>query len=458
MTRSRALASIAFAITILFGGAVGGSSGTPAQRATQRDDRATIVVRIVDESGRPLASRVRIERIRPGFRDRVLEVALADESPATFRMSESRVRVVATHGPEWSIGAREVDTKRGRATEVRLTLVRYVDRAPFVSADLHVHTDASPDGSISLEDRLRQVAAEDLDHIVFTDHNRLTRAPSHDGVAMTGVEITTTSPEMGHFNAFPIERVPTFRNTTAQRIFEDVHSDEGALVQINHPRIDQHIAYFELAGLTDDGRVDATFSLEADLLEVWNGYDLARRSRLDDVFEDWLRLRRLGHRMVATGGSDSHGISGPTLGLPRTYVRPRAGETFVEALRRGAAFVSNGPILDVRVGAAGPGDVVPLDQRGRVGIDVVVRASPYVDIRRIDFFRGTQLVRTVSLAASTRPVRHRGRTFLDVAPGDEIVVRVSGDRSMDDLAGRPDVEPCAFTNPIRFLSSTSNTP
>jgi len=89
-----------------------------------------------------------------------------------------------------------------------------------------------------------------------------------------------------------------------------------------------------------------------------------------DHFEDspcdalalWYELLRLGLRVPLAGasGKDSNGIA---LGTLRTYVRLTPGEDvtcsgWIEGLRAGRSFVTNGPLLLFSVNGQAPGSVV----------------------------------------------------------------------------------------------------
>jgi hypothetical protein len=81
-----------------------------------------------------------------------------------------------------------------------------------------------------------------------------------------------------------------------------------------------------------------------------------------DVLPDWYTLLDAGLRVPLAGGSgkDSNGIA---LGSMRTYARMRPGEeftyqTWVEAVRAGRTFVSNGPLLTLTADGQDPGSVL----------------------------------------------------------------------------------------------------
>src|SRR5262249_46536953 len=138
-------------------------------------------------------------------------------------------------------------------TPLTAVLRREVYADDLTACDLHVHTSHSPDGQLSPDERALSLAAEDIDFAVITDHNRVTDlAPQLAGSArssLPGVEVTTWAPEFGHFNVFPRHSVPRFRGTSAGALLDELRAERGAFVQINHPRLEDHIGYFVLADL-----------------------------------------------------------------------------------------------------------------------------------------------------------------------------------------------------------------
>lgn len=81
-----------------------------------------------------------------------------------------------------------------------------------------------------------------------------------------------------------------------------------------------------------------------------------------DVLTDWYRLLDCGFRVPLAGGSGKDTNEVP-LGGMRTYARLAADEAFsyhswIEAVRAGRTFVSNGPLLNFSVNDADPGAVL----------------------------------------------------------------------------------------------------
>lgn len=412
-----------------------------------------------DPHGAPIDARVRIEaesvlgRLSSALGSRFSVTRIAVRGHARVRLEAGAYRIVATRGGEWSIAERSVDVRDG--TDVELTLRHVVDPGPYVASDFHVHTDASGDGRVSYTMRLASMRAEGLGVAAITDHNHVTQgAPDNAGMLLLpGVELTTWAPEVGHFNVFPATAAPRHGGRTPDAIFREAHAARS-LVQVNHPRLDGHIAYFDLAGFDGRRTTREGFGLDFDVLEVWNGYDLGHPDELWSIFREWLGLVALGHRITAVGNSDSHDVDRTWVGYPRTYLDLGEGEPteddVIAALDEGRAFVTTGPVLDVRVGLAGPGDSIARPRSGHVRLRVRVLAPTSMDVDRVDVFLDARHARSIPIPKGNSSMRLD--RVLDVAVGRArtIVVTVRGDTPMRTLLPTRPVLPAAFTNPIRI--------
>jgi hypothetical protein len=271
--------------------------------------------------------------------------------------------------------------------------------------------------------------------------------------------------------ALPRNGAPVFRQRTPAELFAELHAlGPDVLVQVNHPRLEPNIGYWDLTGFDSAtgqaaGGPGGTYDAGYDLLEVWNGYDLSRPTFVERVFQEWLALLETGFRVVGTGNSDSHLVRYYWAGYPRTYVYAPDGArdpaTILAALRAGRVFVTSGPFLEVSIAGSLPGDRV-VAQGGEVLVDVVVRAPAYIDVEELQVFVGRTLVTTLpirhaapvmqpgTVAAGEAPpiVRYQGQLRVPVDRDAPLVVRVRSDTPMDDFLGRRAVIPMAFTNPI----------
>ncbi len=409
----------------------------------------------------------------PGARDTVL----LPEGGTIVPLPPGKYRVVVSRGPEWTLHTEVITVTETARAEVRAELSHVVDPGDWVGCDLHLHAAPSSDSRVSLSDRVAALAAEGVTFAVPTDHNVITDyapvlAAQPFGPEITtipGVEVTTWDPNFGHFNAFPVpfngalpdNGAPRYTQQTPAGLFAAMRAlDPDTLVQVNHPRLEPDVGYFD--HMQRDPRTGVAlphYSPDFDLLEVWNGFDIGRRTQVDRLFDEWLTMLFQGHRVVATGSSDSHNIRFQWAGYPRTYVRVDAGSrhdprAVLRALRAGRAFVTSGPFVEATLDGLGPGETVP-SAAPTARLRVVVRAPAWMDLTRVEVFSGPAVAVTAPIAPL--PTRSRGappvvrfdRTLtIPVLPGSFVVVRVSGARGMTDLLARGDATPLAFTNPI----------
>jgi hypothetical protein len=111
-------------------------------------------------------------------------------------------------------------------------------------------------------------------------------------------------------------------------------------------------------------------ALAAVLLGHVDAYEISRFPDAEPaVLADWYRLLNCGMRVPLAGGSGKVGVTIP-LGLVRTYAQLHPAETFsyaawIEAVRRGRTFVTNGPLLKLTVDDQGPGSVLAAEPAGQ---------------------------------------------------------------------------------------------
>jgi hypothetical protein len=134
-------------------------------------------------------------------------------------------------------------------------------------------------------------------------------------------------------------------------------------------------------------------------------------------------------------------------GLPRTYVALADDEiagfdeaAFFAALRGGRAFASTGPLLEVRLGEAGPGERFT-GRRGTLRVEVA--AAPWVPVERLLVHRDGEIVAERAVA--------RGSAVelpLEFARDGFVVVEVEGIPDPTYRALLPGFTPLAVANPI----------
>ncbi len=384
----------------------------------------------------------------------------------------------SSRGPEFSVETRVVEVLSGEPRDLRFTIDRALETPGLVSVDSHMHTQFS-DGSVLVPQRVRSAVAEGIDVVFSADHNTvidygpdIARLGLGGELAfIPGVEVTARTGSI-HFNSLPVGLRPdepnggaiSVRDETPAKLFALARAkDPGSLVHLNHPRSGT-LGYFNNYHLDPEKAAfaDALFDLDFEVMEALNGAKFDRDNRR--AIEDWFHLLNRGYpiRIVAT--SDAHGIDGGETGYARTYVlmaEPVAGavdeKALVAALKKGRAFVSNGPVVTVRAnGKATFGDMVKA-KKGRVDLAIAVTGAPWLDVSEVRLIvNGERRPPLPIKGADGRTVKFRDRVKVDV-PGDGwIAVEVLGGRSLYPLIqqrsgdGRPEeaARPYALTNPI----------
>jgi hypothetical protein len=439
----------------------------------------------------------RLEGLRPpGARetDTLFFAGLASD-PRRVELAPGRYRLTAVRGLAYDAAQVDIEVPASGA-EVRVppfALEHAVALEGLVSADFHVHAQASDDTATPNEDRLRAFAAEAVDVLVASDHDNIPDyGPALEKLGLegrlrviTGVEITSSAPShaapwsIGHHNAWPIDRRPrAHRNGTppSQDIgVADLYSGLRAnhaveVIQLNHARgrVPQEGGlFFTHLGTVGEGfdptraidaepnqallfaAADGTRAVDFDAMEILNG---DARDAGTALRRDWYALLAQGYARTGTANSDTHG-PGQIAGFPRNFVWRAEGESFSELVRAGRLFGTSGPlVVRFEVDGALPGTLVRAEG-GRVRIDYAVASAPWVpvDERRL-LVNGTSVVEDLPEAEGTLFLSLDRDAFVTLEAGAPL--DVSRDAWVESHPGlytevlAPGHVPVAFTNPV----------
>lgn len=453
----------------------------------------------------------RIDGIRDksGTETHDLHFAGSRADPRRVALPPGRYRLVATRGPEFDIAQIELDVVAGASMQVEpFHLPRIIDLPSFVSADLHVHAEASDDSAMPNTARLRSMIAEGLDVMVTTDHENLGQfgaALDALGVrdrirVIQGVEVTSSAPSpaapwtIGHHNAWPVRYeahkhrrgAPPSQDIRLADLYSLLRRDYGVeVVQLNHPRdgtpgklnAGAFFTHLGSAGKPYDssrslqehpnalllvpGSDGHTRAIDFDAMELMNGdsYDQYRLVR-----RDWYSLLAQGHPRTGTANSDSHGPDS-VAAYPRNYVVMESGawdpSKFNAAIRDGRLFGTNGPLIPrFRVNGGGMGDrVTAID--GQVEIEFEVVAAPWVPVDEVRLLVNGEVERVYPLdPRSNRGTRIAKRVVLSLTGDAAITIEAGASLETDTATWRaehpgpysedvaPGFVPTAFTNPV----------
>jgi hypothetical protein len=332
-----------------------------------------------------------------------------------------------------------------------------------------------------MADRIYEFTADGVDLIVSTDHNVVSDyAPiiaelgaGHLITSLRGDELTTNG--WGHHGVFPLPQTMEkaghgavlVHGRNAREMFEDVRRNEpDAVIDIHHPRVDPEIGYFTSSryDAVSDSAGRPGFSLDADAIEVLNGYQDSERRSVDRVIHDWFELLDHGHILTATGNSDTHHLTYNLGGYPRNYLRVQddnpahvTPSELVKAIKGHHAFFTTAPFVRFQIGEAGIGDLAEA-KAGKAKAEIEVDAAPWVSVSSVVLYvNGIELKRW-AVPPGTETVRFKDQLDLTVTRDSWAVVRVDGDKPLSPVIGdmrRFDVRPLALTNPI-FLDFDGN--
>lgn len=444
----------------------------------------TLSAKLVDEAGRALPGKVRIDRVGrktplfgdDGGLDGADRFAWTGNGQYERALEPGRYSLFFTAGYERAALQRTVDVRPGQTAHVEASLPRVIDTPGWVAADLHLHQAPSVDADIGLAERVISIVAEGVEVAVATDHYVVTdlaptvRALRRDGLlasplsTIAGCEVSTLGHRFGHFNVFPLpSRANVVHwNTTPSALFADARKKSpSGIIQVNHPRWDPALGYFSYYGKSEQTAdfVRAGYDPNYDAIEVYNGDDARDLRKVRQVLADWMHLLGSGRRYVGTGSSDSHKLAFLDPGLPRTMIRHGAGtsdatdvsapvEKVLAALKAGRAIVTSGPILDVDVNGAGPGETAAGVGR-RATVNVRVRAAPWVDVRSVEVLMGrtAKRVHFSNVPRSKATLRFERTIDVSVSEPTFVVVTAQGEWGLPN-ASREATQPFAFSNPI----------
>ena len=270
---------------------------------------------------------------------------------------------------------------------------------------------------------------------------------------MTGVEVTTLQQGLRPLRRLPVPAVaavPPFKHTTMNAIFRAVRAgDPSRYFQLNHPRLPKGIGYFANIGFDPKRAALAhpqphRFRRDRGLQRLRRRAARARRAgpaRLLGAPQLRLALhghgqQRLAPHPVPLGGLPAHDGHRRPDAARATATRRSIRSSSSRTSRRGTPRSRAGPIIELELAGAHPGDeVVTTD--GRVRGHLRVRAAPWVDVTRVEIVVGGQRSCRPSTSRAPDPRARRRAGHARTRPGahDPLRPRHRGRRSAPTTAG-----------------------
>ncbi len=325
---------------------------------------------------------------------------------ARVDLPPGRYVVEATKGYEY---ARQVDTLTVTDTPVRrtfaLTRLANLPAQGWWSGDLHVHMNYGGTYRNTPAHLRLQAEAEDLHVVENLVVNKEARIPDIgyfsgrlDPVSVPGRTLIKHDEEYhtsywGHTGQIGLTRYfmqPNYAgyvNTAAASLYPtnaaiaDLTHDQGGLSGYVHP-FESVPDPASSEPLTDEFPVDAALG-KVDYIEVVGFSDHFSTATV------WYRLLNTGIRMPTGAGTDAMAnfasLRGP-VGLGRVFVKSGSRldyHEWLDALRAGHTFATNGPLLGLTLGNLDPGDSLHLPAATTLAATVWMRSVVAVDSLQI---------------------------------------------------------------------------
>jgi Tol biopolymer transport system component len=369
---------------------------------------------------------------------------------SVFEAPAGPLSVEVVHGFEHYPAAKSVTVQPDSVTLVEFALTRMTNLKAqgWYSGSNHVHMNYGGNLLNTPENLLFMAAAEDMDvigekicnkdHRIF-DHQYFTgkldprstpdrllyfdeeyRPPFYGHVSFIGLTKHLISPFTTGYEGSAIESLyPS--NTDMFRLARA----QGALTGYVHPWTSppEKGSYGVARGFPVDLALGVT-----DYLELMSSAQHGVHTT--DV---WHRAMNCGFRISATAGEDSilslHQT--PIIGANRTYayLGPKLDwNAWMDAVRRGRTFITNGPLVELRINNRLPGDEIRLPPGGG-SVQVQARLLSVAPVERFEIIQNNQVV------ASSSPAEGRIEKTVAITRSSWFTVRAVGgtpQRPIDD--------------------------
>ena len=322
---------------------------------------------------------------------------------ASFPVPAGKMRLYVSRGYEMRPALRDFSATRSEAVnvDVKLEPLESMQNRGWYSGDMHVHF-----SRFDLQDDFilaRLMAAEGLhavNNMVYKHHGKI-QAPQHkmghqgshyelqhSHQVVAGGEEFRDNDLYGHMIAAGISKV-----------IEPISVGETLGRRDSYPLFSQVCDWaHEQGGITGWAHGGASIKLNESLpIEAALGkLDFIESVQFNSFvgFYFWYRLLNCGLRLAVTGGSDFPFKAGilapwyPNLGLDRTYVQIGAEDYFsydayLDGIRRGKTFATNGPLLAFEVNGRGPGDTINVEE-SEARVKIFARAICQYPLERME--------------------------------------------------------------------------
>lgn len=369
----------------------------------ERGRRTPVRMSIVDVTGRmplPESSAVEVKDFSNSARTVLLPGGTVNWPSANrwayyvdgryrVRLPTGAYTLVATKGIEYRYVSKQFQIAADATTDLTVKLARWTDMPArgWRSGDVHTHfprRDAAENRALLLQAR-----AEDL---------HVTNTLRMGNIAATYFPQTFWG-RSGRYGGDGYLLVAGQEDPRTAVRGHTVHLDLTGAVR----NADRYLSYHEIfaavqkqGGISGYAHLDRLGSRVGMALDVPFGnvkfIEVLQRGEL--TTDVWFEFLNLGYRIAPAAGSDAP--YGSRIGDVRTYVRSPAPQDWFAGLARGAAFATNGPIIEVELNGAGVGQEVACAPGTPLRLSARVSINPDIDsLDRVELIEQGAVVKQV---------------------------------------------------------------
>ena len=384
---------------------------------------------------------------------------------ATITVPAGPAQIDVMRGFEYGFEQRKVDVKPGATTAITVQLRTNIPYEPaaWISGDVHVHMNYGGTYRNTPQHLIEQADAENLaiiENLVVNKEQRfpdvayftpeLNSASNSHHLLVHGQEFHTNY--WGHLGLLSLHQhlllpgYSAYPNTAAASLYPtnadvaDMGHAQGALVGYVHP-FDSPPDPAKDASLTYELPADVALG-KVDYIEVLGFSDHKTTAEI------WYRLLNCGFRLPAAAGTDFMGnyasLRGP-IGLNRVYARVQPGPlkiaTWLEAIKSGRTFATNGPLVNFQLDGEIPGGEIQLRSKQELPFKASMRSI--VPLDHLEIVCNGKVARKIELTSDHKSADTSGN--LPVGASGWCVLRAFSDHAEYPIL---DLYPYATTSPI----------
>jgi hypothetical protein len=377
------------------------SLSAPATLTVGVEDNGPALIRITGTNGTTIDRRLSTE-------SGIQKLGFLASGSMNFSLPPGSYHLMVSRGVQYEVHEEDIALTAGQTAVSVAILGRAYEIPDVVTGDPHTHAAPSGDGDCSMEERLMGLAGSGVqvhfgtDHDHVADYRPLIAPIGLEGV-LTSIVADEVSPVLrGHFNTWPLERVPAVSNGGAwlwwqgyvdtAEVFANIRKmGKDTVISANHPVGGSGM--FSFGGFSpESGKVSTPthWSSDLDAMELLNAGDW------EEYLPSYLALINRGLIVTPLGVSDSHGPTSGGMGMNLTFFHTNGAttpEALVQAVREQGTVVSKGPYIDARIGTDfAPGKLVS----GQTTVSVKVYAPTWIPVDTLTLYKNGEVAETFS--------------------------------------------------------------